>query len=64
MKNVKFTVWLPAPLIGVMEYEDEELEDAVSSGEIYYHGLDFLSVDEYLKLTFEVLDADGGSDAE
>jgi hypothetical protein len=56
MKMVKFTLSLPSPLTGIMEYDDDEYEDAVSSGEIHYHGLDFLSADEALVLTYEVVD--------
>lgn len=55
MKRVRFTLSLPEPLTGVMEYEDDDYEDAVNSGELHYHGLDFLSADEALVLTHELV---------
>jgi hypothetical protein len=57
MKYVRFTLTLPKPLTGVMEYDDQEYEDAVSSGELYYHGLNFLQADEALVLTHELVES-------
>lgn len=61
MKYVKFTLTFPEPLTGIMEYEDEDYVDANDSGEIHYHGLDFLAADECLKLTYELVEKDEGN---
>lgn len=55
MKYVKFRATME-PIEGVMEYDDEEYQDAVNSGELYYHGLEFLATEEQLKLTHELVD--------
>jgi len=55
MKYVKFKASME-PIEGIMEYDDEEYEDALNSGELYYHGLDFLQADQVLELTHELVD--------